>query len=51
MAHFVRTVFVGGSYDAATTISVDVAGSGVELGVCATLCNCQCKKHAGGKLG
>ena len=37
MAHFVRTVFVGSSYDAVTTIPVDVAGSGVESGVCATV--------------
>ena len=33
MAHFVRTVFAVGSYDAVTTIPVDVAGSGVDATV------------------
>ena len=30
--------------------AVEVTGSGVELGICAALRNCLCKKHAGGKL-
>ena len=34
---FVQCLFVGGSYDAVTTIAVDVAGSRVELGICVTV--------------
>ena len=45
-----RTVFMGASNHAVGAAAVEVTGGGVELGVCATLCNCLCKKHAGGKL-